>query len=235
MATGYFRIALQLITATGTYTPTTGMRFCLVIATGPGAGSGGIDADAAASRAAAGGGGGAGGTAIGLFTAAQIGASQAVTIGAAGTGGPNTGGPGGATSPTTFGALLTANGGNPGGGAQATQPVFAVAGGAGGSASGGIMNIAGGNGGEAQGFAIDGTNDVVWARSGQGGASFWGGGGQERGLIAAALNSVLTVAGITPGVAGAGASGPVSLNDTAGQVGAPGTAGVVLVLEFCDS
>ncbi|MGH7745098.1 MAG: hypothetical protein ACREQ5_09910, partial [Candidatus Dormibacteria bacterium] len=96
-------------TASGTYTPSAGMLYCFVRLQAPGGGSGGTPSDAG--NFSVSGGGGSGGYAERLLTAAQIGASQTVTIGAvgaAGTSGANAGGTGGTTS---LGALLSATGG----------------------------------------------------------------------------------------------------------------------------
>lgn len=78
-------LAIQSFTSSGTYTPTSGMTKALVFCTGGGGGGGG--ADSTGTSSSGGGGGGSGGTAIELLTAATIGASQSVTIGAGGTAG----------------------------------------------------------------------------------------------------------------------------------------------------
>src|SRR6266487_1866056 len=83
--TRFNSIAIQKFTANGTYTPTPGMRFCIIEAVGGGAGGGSVAS--AAADIYVGGGGGAGSYSRALSSAAQIGASQAVTIGSAGTGG----------------------------------------------------------------------------------------------------------------------------------------------------
>jgi hypothetical protein len=93
---------IQTFSTTSIYNPTAGLLFALVREVG-GGGGGGSDGTAQYSA----GGGGSGEYAEGTFSAATIGASQTVTIGAAGT----SNNPGGTTS---FGALLTAVGGSPG-------------------------------------------------------------------------------------------------------------------------
>lgn len=149
-ATGFTTVALQSFVATGTYTPTASMKYCIVFCTG-----GGGTSPANGNQTSGASGGGAGGTAIGVFSAAAIGASKAVTIGAAATN-------------TTFGALLTGNGGSNGTGNVAG----ANNGGAGGSASGGTINVPGGDGDSS-------TPDLgSGGLGGSGGASFWGGGGR---------------------------------------------------------
>lgn len=218
-AIGLGSVALQVFTASGTYTPATGMAQCLVISTGGGGGGGGADSDGTARVAT--GGGGAGATAIELFSAATIGASQTVTIGAAGAAGANTGTSGGNGGDTTFGALHTAGGGLGGTGLAGADNDNTVDGGAGGTATGGTLNISGG----------DGANGITIANlllAGIGGASFWGGGGRG----GSAIGSTATDAG-TAGVAyGSGGGGSTNLNDTGGIAGLAGAGGVVIVLEF---
>jgi len=122
-------VVVQILSsASGTYTPTAGMKKCLMIAVGPGGNGAGVTA-----ADDAGGGGGGGGCAIKLFTAADIGASKAYTVGQ--TSGNNT------TVDTT---LLVANSGANGAATGNTVVLGASsAGGAGGTASGGDLNIPG--------------------------------------------------------------------------------------------
>lgn len=108
---------IQVITASGTYVPTPGMNYARVRGVGGTGSSGGCVATAAAQTNAS------GGTAAGSYfdawlSAATIGASQPVIIGAAGVAGAvgANGNPGGATS---LGALLNAPG-SAGGSAAAT-------------------------------------------------------------------------------------------------------------------
>ena len=126
----------QVFDSTGTYTPTSGMRYCIVEALGAGGGGGG-----AGSNNVAGGGGGAGGYSQAIFTAADIGSSVTVTIGAGGSGGAAGNNVGSSGGSTTFGALITCTGGA---GGVAGSGAFGYA--AGGTGSGGDLNIAGGNG-----------------------------------------------------------------------------------------
>jgi hypothetical protein len=114
-------MAVQRFTTSGTYTPTTGMQYAIVEILGGGGAAGGSPATAAAQVSCASGGGG-GGYAKFFVTAAQVGASQTVTIGAGGVGAAGTtGGTGGSTS---FGALAVASGGvggNVGGPSTSTE------------------------------------------------------------------------------------------------------------------
>lgn len=103
-------IVLRTFTADGTYTPTTGMLYCIAEGVGSG-GSGGGGNNIGGSTPGSGGGGAAYSRRV--LSAAQIGASQVVTIGAAVSGG-------GATSDgtdgntTSLGSLLVASGGKKG-------------------------------------------------------------------------------------------------------------------------
>src|ERR1043165_4788986 len=107
---GFFVLTVkkQVFTGSGTYTPSTGMLYCLIEAVGGGGGGGGSNGGSQA----AGGGGGGQYSRI-LATAATIGTSKSVTIGAAGTAGTTStnGGDGGTTS---VGTVCTAGGGKGG-------------------------------------------------------------------------------------------------------------------------
>ena len=99
---------VRLTSASGTYTPTTGMKYITVQAVGGGGQGGGTVAGVAG--AAAGQGGQAGSYAYAVFSAATIGASKAYTIGL---GGSFTNGADGGT--TTFGSTLISCPGGKGG------------------------------------------------------------------------------------------------------------------------
>lgn len=212
-------INVQVISATGTYTPTAGMGSAIVEIQGGGGGGGGTGATGASTSAAAGG-GSSGSYAKGYFSAATIGASVACTIGAAGaaaTAGANNGGNGGTTS---FGALMSAPGGLGGSGTAAgTAPIGAPGANPGSIATGGnILNTTG----------IPGTNGfsvVNLLRSGNGGGSpmFNGGGGGK------AVGDAVGNAADAPGAGGAGTGSSFS---NAARAGAAGAAGQIIVYEF---
>ena len=182
-------VTIQVFTGDGTYTKPADLLYAIVEVVGSGAGGGG-----AAGAGLGAGGGGGGGYAKEVLAAASIGATETVTIGAAGTGGASGGGTGGAGNTTSFGTLLSATGGA--GGQTAGGP-----GGAGGVGSGGDINIAGGGGGP----GAD-TED----QGGAGGSSVLGGGalGQNDG------------AGLVGGNYGGGGGG--SGTNSAGGAGAAG-------------
>lgn len=198
-------VITRVFTATGTYTPTGGMKYVLAFVTGSGAGGGNAGSGAGSGG---GGGGGAGATKLGAFSAATIGTSQAVTIGAAGaaTAGGNT---------SSLGALLSAGGGQAGAANSTTSGGF---GGTGGTATT-TANALGFSGGDGSTGGMGNTTDGINGSSGTGGASFWGGGG--RGGIGGATGT--GSAGVAYGSGGGGGSGG---NSAAGAVG------VILIVEF---
>lgn len=164
-------VVVQILTsASGTYTPTAGMKKVWMIAVGPGGDGAAITAADEAS-----GGGGGGGCAIKLFSAADIGASKPYTVGQSS--GNNT------TLDTT---LLIANSGADGSvtGNTTTLGVQA-AGGAGGTASGGDLNIAG----DPAMRAI--IYSTTHGSGGSGGCSAFGFGGAQSGSEAAGNNGTL--------------------------------------------
>lgn len=201
---------IQIITASGTYTPTAGTAKAEVMVQGGGGGGGGA-ASTGAGQIAGGGGGGAGGRTLKLITGPT---SQTVTIGAGGGGGAGVTGATGGTS--SFGAIASALGGvgGPGGiaGASGTGP-----GALGGTASGGDTNIAGGVGSGAFGI----TPLIL---SGKGADSAYGAGGNA----VASLSSGNSATGF--GAGGGGAACTASSGTAAtGGTGAPG---LIIVREY---
>lgn len=218
----------QLFTTSGTYTPTSGMKHCLVITTGGGGGSGGANcSDAFSEGSVAFGGAGAGaGTCIELFSAATIGASQTVTIGAGGIAGTadglNDGGDGGDSS---FGAFHTAGGGKGGGGVSVPDGGGASGqSGNGGLGTGGLLNLVGAPG-QHLGFSEVGERIQP-----SGGASHWG--FQPTNSFGEPDEALPGIAGSTYGVGASGAYFDETTQDVAGVPGAAGGDGVCLVLEF---
>ncbi|WP_254215316.1 hypothetical protein [Burkholderia multivorans] len=101
-------IGTQVFTGSGTYTPTPGMTFVIFEVQGGGASGGGATVPSAG-NVSVGSPGTAGAYARGKFTAAQVGASQAVTVGAGAPGQTGGGGLNGGTS--SVGSLISAVGG----------------------------------------------------------------------------------------------------------------------------
>lgn len=207
----------QVFTSNGTYTPTSGMKYCTVEVIGGGGGSGAISATGAAEVSASAGGGG-GGYAKKTFTAAAIGVSQAVTIGAGGIAG-TAGGAGGNGGTTTFGALLQATGGSGSVGGYTSDGTNnrAQVGGDGGVGSLGDINVHGSPGG----------SNIVWLGNllvpGTGGTTVYGGG------AVAAQNTSIGTAGTAYG---SGASGSINQISQAAKDGAAGASGVCIITEF---
>lgn len=217
------QVNVQRVTATGagTYTPTAGMQYVIVQAQAGGGGGGGAATSGVGEGAGANGGGGGGYTEA-LFTAADIGASKAYSVGAGGAGGAaglNAGTTGGNTTFNT--TWVVANGGQ--GGAPGPNITTAgassasSAGGAAGSvATGTAIKILPGDSGPF-GFvigAIGCSNNGGAAGCGAGGpaGSFNGGAG-------------------SPGVSGAGGSG-ASTGNSAQQAGGAGGDGFITFIEF---
>lgn len=209
-------LAVRVITGNTTYTPTGGMSAILAYVVGAGGGGGGCNAPG---RAGAGSGGG-GGCGFKRISAASVGPTQSVTIGAGGAAGTNVGGDGGTGATSSLGALLTATGGTGGKGNTASDS--AVSGGTGGVGSSGDVNITG----QAGGPGI-GTSGVLQL-SGPGGAAPWPGCGGAVGQV----GSGSTAAGNNAAAnSGGGGSGAVSTGSS-GALGGVGGSGIVVIMEF---
>lgn len=215
-ATGvFYKINAVPFTSSGTYTPSTGMVYCIIEAVGGGGGGGGATSSAGNNGDA--GGGGAGSYSRAYASAATIGASKAVTIGAAGTAGastPTNGGGGGATS---LGVICTANGGAGGLASSGGGPVGAGAGGAVGT--GNLAAVAGPSGFPGLGNAVSSASST----GGIGGSSPFGSGGQ---------GGLGQQAGVVANGYGAGGGGGASYSGSGAVAGGAGTAGYVIVTEF---
>lgn len=213
VTTGIGKVSVQTFTGSGTYTPTAGTKYAIVEAVGGGGGSAGV-----ASNVPIGGASG-GSYARVLLTSAQIGASQTITIGAAGTAGttaPTNGGTGGVTS---VGSLFSCPGGigSTGGGSTANNGAAAPA--ACTITTGtSIVNIAGQAG------------QPAWAASAGNGAG--AGGNSSLGFGGPGSNTNVTnPAAATSGTGyGAGAGGAAANGGSA--AGAAGTAGIVIITEY---
>ena len=203
-------IHVQTFTASGTYTPTTGMVYCDVTLVGGGAGG-----SNSGSTTAPIGGGGAGGTCRSILSAATIGSSQTVTIGSGG-------GSGVAGGQSKFGSILTANGGAISSTVAGGATLATANGGVGGTATGGQYNIPGGNGGF--GITMATGSSPNGSKAGDGGNSYLGVGGQ--GLLG------FYGSGTGGAATGYGAGGG-SIVASAGT-GGSGTGGVCIIVEYCN-
>lgn len=222
-AAGSTTIVTQTFAANGTYTPTTGMVSCIVEIVGGGGGAGGC-ADSA--NAGTGSSGSGGGYCRKSYSAAEIGATAAVVIGAVANGGAAGNNNGTAGNNSTFtpagaGAILTASGGGAGKGGSnsATNSFTASPADAAGTGTNGDMNISGQKGSNGQAF----TTTVLCGLSG---ASHLG-------------SSVVTSAagggpynGTNGGTYGVGGSAGFSVSSSGNASGGTGSAGFCIITEL---
>lgn len=201
---GHGPASVQTFTGNDTWTRPAGIVNVVVEVVSGGGGGGGSNT----TDDRFGGGGGGGGYARLLTTAA--GATETVTIGAAGTAGTATGA-GGNGGTTSFGALVSATGGTGGPAGSA-----GAAGGAGGAGSSGDINLTGQAGGDS------GTSTSA---SGEGGDPA-GGFGQGARISSA------QAAGRTGIAFGGGGSAGHRASPGASQAGGAGAAGIVVVWEY---
>lgn len=208
------RVVSTVRTTTGTFTRDGDCMFARVqIVAGGGAGGGAQSTSSV--QHSEGGGGGGGEYAEGWFTAAQIGTSLTVTIGAGGTG--VSGGNGNNGGTTSFGSLMTALGGAGGDVGPATDSSNQNEGGLGGSGgAGGTFRIRGDRGG------MGAVRAGAWQGQCLGGASHLSG--------AANTASGAVTTGQLYGGGGEGASNAISQTNGPGGAGA---AGICIVIEFC--
>lgn len=189
---------VRVYTAGATWTKPSGIKYALIRVQAAGGGGGGTTANTSSFA----GGGGAGSYGERTVAAASLGATETVTINAAGLGFSSANGSAGGTA--SFGALVTCNGGA--GGLKGTGA--SANGGAGGTAgAGGDINLAGQAGGAGGGS------------SGTGGQSEIGGAGGA---------SVTTGTGNTAPNYGGGGGGS-AITTSAGGDGGPG---IVIVTEY---
>jgi hypothetical protein len=206
-------VSFQVFTSgtAATYTRPAGITSIYVEVVGGGGGGGGSTGGGASVSCGAS--GGAGGYASLWVPSAA--SSYTYTVGAAGTAGTSGGGTGGTGGTTTFSASsLQATGGVGGNGMGAITTVARAIGGNGGVGSNGTINTAGEAGGSS--FAVGGG--VI---GGNGGSSHYGGGGNQPNLGAGAVG----------GNYGSGGSGGAST--TVSAAGGAGSAGLIVVWEFC--
>lgn len=223
-----FSVVRQVFTSTGTYTPTSGMVDCDMECVGGGGGGGSASATGAG-QLSVGGGGGSGEYARGIFSAATIGASKTVTIGAAGTAG-TAGGAGGNGGTSSVGSTLISSGGGTGGGASGGAPHIGgdmYPGGAGGTGgTGGDFRVQGAPGGwgislafAALAFGLPG--------GGYGGSSYFGGGALAVGTI-----NTSSAGNAATGYGGGGGGAANLTSEGSARDGGAGVKGVVIITEY---
>lgn len=215
-----YSVKRTVITATGPYVPTVGMTYCDIEALGGGGGGGGAGAGGAGGSQY-GAGGGAGGYSKRLCTAAQIGASQTVTIGPGGAGGPGSGATNGvAGTATSVGSLVVANGGQGGGFTGASAPGTPGAGGTPGTGDIAVAGLAG------VGSSTGGGTGTTYSIPGQSGATLYGTPGAPQPWVAGSFTGA---AGTGYGAGGIGGQTQGTSTAAAGAAGRPG---VVVITEY---
>ncbi|MFZ2719984.1 MAG: hypothetical protein WAZ27_03885, partial [Minisyncoccia bacterium] len=220
-------VNIQSFSANDTYVPSAGATNAQVIVTGGGAGGGGADGPAAdVTNETTAGGGGAAGTSIAFVDLTSI-TSVNVIVGGGGGGGSNAGGSGTTGGDSAFGTHATGTGGVLGGGTGQTNATGCAAAGAigtpgaGGGASAGDVNTTGGTG-------YSGSCLAEIVIGGEGGASYWGGGG--RGGTDPTANGCS--AGSIGAAYGSGGGGASCEDSDTGATGGAGAGGVVVVYEY---
>lgn len=211
---------VQVITASGTYTPTVGTGFAIVEAVGGGGGSAYVPATSAGQWVTTGG-AQAGAYAKAKFTYAQVAGGIAVTIGSKGVGG-NSAGTVASTNggSTSFGALLVVSGG-------ARSVAGAIS-----ASTTTMLSVPGTSPQTITGTTIIQRNGEpgTWGVSSAGGDQLGGSGGSSP-LGAGGIGAGNAVA--NPGTGyGAGAGGAASPVSTASKSGTDGSGGVVIVWEY---
>jgi hypothetical protein len=219
-SSGFSSINVQTFATNNVYIPTASMAFCVIECTGGGGGGGGSTTPLSGQISCCGG-GGSGGYSKVVASAAMIGASQVVTIGAGGTAGAAGGGSGGNGGTTSVGSICVSTGGQ---GASGSASLGAVAwtysnggnAGSGTSTTSGAINVFGQAG--LPGF---GSGTAGIAIGGAGGNAFYYGGPPYT-ANSTGLN----------GTRGAGGGGGSSNTGTAGQAGGPGGSGIIYITEY---
>lgn len=221
--TTFSQIVIQKFTSSGTYTPTANMKYCISEVWGAGGGGGGSSASSAGTYGPSGGGAG-GNYSRQVFSAASIGASKSVTIGAGGTAGSlGTGGTGGTSS---IGSLVSANGGNGGQGSPTGSGVVATLGGTAGSAIGGFsLEIIG-----QEGQTGIGSMSAVYATSGYGGAAPMQ--NFTNGNLAVGPGFATTPGRSGLANSGSGGAGGLNSGGAGAAVGGVGGSGLVIITEY---
>lgn len=217
-ASGSTSSVTQTFSASGTYTPTSGMKYCIVEAIGGGGGGSAAEGSISPSNAAAGGGGGGGGYSRITLSATDIGASQAITIGAgglAGVFGTNDPGVGGTTS---LGTLCVAGGGGASLNYGTSAGAAIAQGGDGGSGITGEILSRGSAGGFGFSSGVDG-----YAYSGAGGSSHYAGSTQINYSVAPGWNG---------NAHGGGGCGGVTVGVNSSYDGGQGGDGYIIITEY---
>lgn len=217
--TSFSSINVQVFTADGTYTPTSGMTHCVIECVG-GGGGGGASSTCSGSQVSVGSGGNSGVYARKFSDAATIGASQAVTIGTGGAGGTAPGGGGAQGTTTSLGTICTADGGNGGFGSAATSN-FVIVG------SGAVVSSGTGD------FVVGSTSGAIGIASVSGTIVAGGIGGSS---VYSGSNPALIGSASGPGSAGVlyggGGNGAATGPSNSQQAGGSGADGICVITEY---
>ncbi len=229
------QVNIQTFTSSGTYTPTSGMKYCVVEVVGGGGSGGGASASQGIGEPfSIAGGGGGGAYSKGIFNASSIGSSQTVTIGSGGTGAIGAGSPGGTTS---MGTLISVGGGGGGTTLSLSGPDEGnfTAGAAGGTViTAGSYSITGGNGEDGVFNPFPGPTSSVF-QSGRGGSSSLSNSNKMNSILAV-INTTGSSNGSSGISYGGGGSGGVafasSVGGTATATGGNGANGICIITEY---
>lgn len=212
-------LRINYLTSSGNFSKGSDSSFIIVKAIGPGGGGGGAAQGASTASAATGGGGGA--FTQKKYLTSALAASEPYVIGAIGNGGAagaNNGTAGTATTFSSAGNLITANGGGAGQTVAAgSVALISAVSGSGGSASGGDINVNGQNGGYS---IMLSTTVLISGRGGDSGRAYGTGG-------AASLTS-----GNVGASYGSGGSGAAAAQSTSNQAGGNGGPGLIIIEEY---
>lgn len=220
---------VRRITASGTYTPTSGMKYCTIEAIAGGGSGGTTSTTSILNQISAAGAGGSGGYTKVLATAAQVGASLAITVGVAGVASATQHTVGGNGGDTIVGSMFTCGGGLGGGTTTAVVGALGASGGVGGA--GGIdtavtgASFIGGLDGETGEQTIVNSGAIY---GGRGGSTTYGRGGYPNSSPTGATTSPTNGLGFGSGGGGAAINALVS----AGIKGGDGKPGVVVITEY---
>lgn len=212
---GFASVKKQIFTSSGTYTPSTGMAYCIVEAVG-GGGNGGPATTSSTANACAGGGGSSGDYVRSVLTATTVGASKTVTIGAA-------------SGTTSLGSLVIALGGVVGVTGSETNSPFQAQGGNNSGSSTGDVVIRGQSGGNGVNYGTP-----IMGIGGAGGSNLFGAGGKQviayGGTYANFAQSGAGALGYGSGGGGASAAASTSGSATGGSA----ASGIIIITEFCN-
>lgn len=227
----------QVFETSNTYTPTSRLSYAIVELVGGGGAGAGCDINNVNSLfVCSGTGGGSGGYCNKALSAATIGASQVITIGNGGIGLTASGtAPNGGT--TSFGSILTADGGFGGSSQSPNYSTNISSGGIGGNATGGDYVIFGQDGGPCIGFSLTSPSPLAFylmSQSGPGGSNPLGFGGNTVSTLDEGQTSIRGINGKGYGSGASSASSCYNISDT-GAPGGNGANGVVIITEFISS